>query len=98
MLGLSGRWVLRESLISSRPDALDALGQVPAKGDGKAERLKSTQPKLMTLGTILLVILILVLVGALPTWGYSRGWGYAPSGVLGLILIILLILVLMGRL
>lgn len=52
----------------------------------------------MTLGTILLVVLILVLVGALPTWGYSRGWGYAPSGILGLILLILLILVLMGRL
>lgn len=52
----------------------------------------------MTLGTILLVVLILVLVGALPTWGYSRGWGYAPSGILGLILLILLIFVLMGRL
>jgi hypothetical protein len=49
------------------------------------------------LGTILLVILILVLVGALPTWGYSRGWGYGPSGILGVIVVILLILVLMGR-
>jgi len=51
----------------------------------------------MTLGTLLLIVLILILVGALPTWPYSRGWGYAPSGGLGLILLILLILVLMGR-
>ena len=49
------------------------------------------------LGTILLVILILLLVGALPTWPYSRGWGYYPTGGLGLILIIVLILLLMGR-
>jgi hypothetical protein len=48
-------------------------------------------------GTILLIILILLLVGALPTWPYSSGWGYYPSGGLGLIVIILLILVLMGR-
>jgi Protein of unknown function (DUF3309) len=50
------------------------------------------------LGTILLVILILMLIGSLPTWGYSSGWGYYPSGGLGLIVIIVLILVLMGRL
>ena len=51
----------------------------------------------MTLGTILLIILILILIGALPSWPYSRGWGYMPSGGLGLILIIVLILVLMGH-
>jgi hypothetical protein len=50
------------------------------------------------LGTILIILLILVLVGALPTWGHSRSWGYAPSGVVGLILIILLLMVLTGRL
>jgi hypothetical protein len=49
------------------------------------------------MGTILLVILILILVGALPTWPYSKGWGYYPSGGLGLILLILIILLLMGR-
>ena len=49
------------------------------------------------MGTILLVILILVLVGALPSWPYSKGWGYYPSGGLGLILLILIILLLMGR-
>ena len=49
------------------------------------------------LGTILLIILILILIGALPTWPYSSGWGYYPSGGTGLILIIVTILLLMGR-
>lgn len=51
----------------------------------------------MTLGTILLIILILILLGALPTWPYSRSWGYFPSGGLGLVVVVILILVLMGR-
>ena len=51
----------------------------------------------MTLGTILLIILILILIGALPSWGYSRGWGYGPSGILGLIVIVVIILMIMGR-
>ena len=50
------------------------------------------------LGTILLVILILLLIGALPTWGYSGGWGYFPSGGLGLLLIVVIILLVLGRL
>ena len=49
------------------------------------------------LGTSLIIVLILLLIGAIPSWGYSRGWGYGPSGGLGVILIIVLILVLMGR-
>lgn len=49
----------------------------------------------MTLGTILIIILILI--GALPNWGYSRGWGYGPSGILGLILVVVIILMLLGR-
>jgi hypothetical protein len=49
------------------------------------------------LGTILLIILILLLIGALPTWPYSRAWGYYPTGGIGLILLIILILLLMGR-
>lgn len=52
----------------------------------------------MSLGTILLVILILALVGALPTWPHSANWGYFPSGGIGLIVLILIILLLMGRL
>lgn len=51
----------------------------------------------MSLGTILLILVVLLLVGALPSWPYSSGWGYYPSGTLGLILIIVLVLVLMGR-
>jgi hypothetical protein len=51
----------------------------------------------MTLGTILLIILILMLVGALPSWPHSRAWGYGPSGLLGVVLVVLLILLLMGR-
>jgi hypothetical protein len=47
--------------------------------------------------TILLILLILMLLGAVPTWPYSRGWGYGPSGVLGLILVIILVLALAGR-
>ena len=47
--------------------------------------------------TLLIIILILILIGVLPTWPYSRGWGYAPSGVLGLIVIVVLILLLTGR-
>jgi hypothetical protein len=51
----------------------------------------------IVLSTILIIILILLLIGALPTWPYSSGWGYYPGGGLGLILIIVIILVLMGR-
>lgn len=49
------------------------------------------------MGSILLIILILVLVGALPTWSHSRNWGYGPSGITGLIVVVLIVLLLMGR-
>lgn len=49
------------------------------------------------LGTILLVVLILMLIGAVPAWPHSRNWGYAPSGGLGLVVVILLVLLLLGR-
>ncbi len=52
----------------------------------------------MSLTTILLIVLILLLIGALPTWPHSSAWGYYPSGGLGLVVVILLILILMGRL
>ena len=52
----------------------------------------------MSLGTILIIILILVLLGVFPTWGHSRGWGYGFSGIVGLILIVVIILALLGRL
>jgi hypothetical protein len=49
------------------------------------------------LGTILIIILILLVIGAIPRWGYSSGWGYGPSGILGVILVVVIILVLLGR-
>jgi hypothetical protein len=51
----------------------------------------------MSLGTILIVILLLMLIGALPTWPHSRSWGYYPTGALGLVLVIVLVLLLIGR-
>lgn len=52
----------------------------------------------MSIGTILLIVLVLALLGVIPTWGHSRNWGYGPSGGIGLLLLIILILVLMGKL
>lgn len=61
----------------------------------------ATSPRiglLMSLGTILLIVLVLLLVGALPAWPHSRSWGYAPTGGLGLVVVVLLVLLLMGKL
>lgn len=52
----------------------------------------------MSLGTILLIVLILMLLGAIPAWPHSRSWGYAPTGVLGVVLLVIVVLLLMGRL
>ncbi|WP_036773949.1 DUF3309 family protein [Polaromonas glacialis] len=52
----------------------------------------------MSLGTILLIVLILLLIGAFPTWPHSSSWGYGPSGVLGLVVIVIVVMLLMGRL
>ena len=52
----------------------------------------------MALSTILLIVLVLLLIGASPSWPYSRGWGYGPSGILGVILVVVVVLALMGRL
>jgi hypothetical protein len=51
----------------------------------------------MSLGTILLIVLVLLLVGAIPSWPHSRGWGYGPSGGLGVVLLIVVVLLVMGR-
>ena len=51
----------------------------------------------MSIGTILLIILILILIGALPSWPHSRSWGYYPSGIVGLIVVVLIVLLLLGR-
>jgi hypothetical protein len=51
----------------------------------------------MSIGTILLIILVLLLVGAVPAWPYSREWGYFPSGIVGVLVVVLVVMVLMGR-
>jgi hypothetical protein len=60
--------------------------------------LKDIRNKEVRMGTILIIILVLLLIGALPTWPHSSGWGYYPSGGLGLVLLVLIILLVMGRL
>src|SRR5205823_2900216 len=73
------------------------LGVRPFERSGGVEFAIPKGENEMSLGTILLIILILILIGALPTWPYSSGWGYYPSSGLGIVVIILLILVLLGR-
>ncbi|MGA9333567.1 MAG: DUF3309 family protein [Rudaea sp.] len=51
----------------------------------------------MSLGMILLIVLVLLMIGAFPSWGHSRGWGYGPSGGLGVVLLIVIVLLVMGR-
>jgi hypothetical protein len=66
---------------------------------GHAPRLTyDTKEKPVTLGTILLIILVLMLIGAIPSWSHSRNWGYGPSGGLGLVVVVVVALLLMGRL
>ena len=60
--------------------------------------LLQTRGDLMSLGTILLIVLVLILVGAIPSWPHSKSWGYGPSGALGLVLVVVIVLLLMGRL
>ncbi len=52
----------------------------------------------MSLGTLLLIVLVLMLIGAIPSWPHSRSWGYGPSGLLGLVVVVILVLLVMGRL
>jgi hypothetical protein len=63
-----------------------------------ARRWRWTTEQNMSLGTILLIVLILILLGVLPTWPHARSWGYGPSGIVGVVLIVLIVLFLMGRL
>jgi hypothetical protein len=61
------------------------------------EALNNNRSETMTLGTILLIVLILMLIGALPSWPHSRSWGYGPTGGVGLVLVIVIVLLLLGR-
>jgi hypothetical protein len=77
-------------------------GSAPNAG-AQAPTLAGRQPdaaleKLMSLGTILLIVLILLLIGAVPSWPHSQSWGYAPSGVLGVVLLVVIVLLVLGRL
>ena len=65
--------------------------------DSRRDHLSMRVRETAMLGTILVIILILILVGALPSWGHSANWGYGPSGGLGLVLLILVVLILMGK-
>jgi len=81
------------------------LAQAPSFIDGRTEqsgaksvRSKRSKRRKIMLGLILIVILLLALVGSFPSWPYSRGWGYYPTGGLGLVLLVVVILLLLGRL
>jgi hypothetical protein len=66
-------------------------------GEAVIRRKKTSGSTAMSLGTILLIILVLALIGAFPAWGYNSGWGYYPSGGVGLILLIVIVLLVLGR-
>jgi hypothetical protein len=69
----------------------------PESADNGSEG-KLTKERTVSIGTILLIVLILMLIGVLPTWPHARSWGYGPSGIVGVVLIVLVVLFLMGRL
>jgi hypothetical protein len=73
--------------------------KIPTKSlkDGRRFVGKMLRRNEMSLGTILLIVVVLMLIGAIPSWPHSRGWGYAPSGGIGVVLVILLVLMLLGR-
>jgi len=74
--------------------ALSGAGHAPTLN----QLTHDIEEKPVTLGTILLIVLVLMLIGAIPRWSHSRSWGYGPSGGLGLVLVIVVALLLMGRL
>jgi hypothetical protein len=63
-----------------------------------AAAMGNTEVKSMSIGTILLIVLVLALLGVIPVWPHARSWGYAPSGIVGVLLVIVLVLFLLGRL
>jgi hypothetical protein len=80
----------------------DILLRYPPRGgirvDAREAVAVNKREQVMSLGTILLIVLILILVGVLPTWPHARSWGYGPSGIVGVILVIVVVLFLLGRL
>jgi hypothetical protein len=89
---------LRQRTSQDQPRNKELSRLAPGKFPGATRKQKTLNSlKNMSLGTILLVVLILMLIGAFPSWPHSKSWGYGPSGGLGLVVVILLILVLTGR-
>jgi hypothetical protein len=80
-------------MIKATPD-IPSRGPAPRAGNAYLTAEGKTN---MSITTILLIVLVLILIGALPSWPYSSGWGYAPSGILGAIVVVMLILLLLGR-
>jgi len=78
----------RLTCVRYRAEAADAFAHHAPEADEEIE---------MTLGMILLVILVLLLIGVVPSWPHSRGWGYGPSGVLGVVLLVVVVLMFLGR-
>jgi hypothetical protein len=70
----------------------------PLRRIGADERQRCLGEQVMSLGTILLIVLILILIGVIPVWPHARSWGYAPGGIVGVILVIVIVLFLLGRL
>jgi hypothetical protein len=83
--------------VTTKPNGCEELSTVASIEPVLRVALLIRENYVMSLGTILVIILILVLLGVIPTWPHSSGWGYGPSGIVGVILVILLILVLLGR-
>jgi Protein of unknown function (DUF3309) len=80
----------------SRSDA--PAGGISAPAHRIWKRRVTTKAHIMSIGTILLIVVILILIGVLPTWPHARSWGYGPSGIAGVVVVILIVLLLMGRL
>jgi hypothetical protein len=93
------RRVVRRRLVAARVKRIHhgPLDAPPAASAPRTESTRDTEEKPMTLGTILLIVLVLMLVGAFPRWSHSRSWGYGPSSGLGLVLVVVVVLLLMGR-
>jgi hypothetical protein len=95
---LLGRMEHREIAARCRFDECNAATATPHMCVASLQFASASKRRqLMTLGTILIILLILALVGAIPNWGYSRGWGYGPSGIVGVILVVVVVLALLGR-
>lgn len=86
------------TLVGSRSRSAGSSGADASASTGDAPPFTARLESAMSLGTILLIVLILLLVGAFPSWPHSSGWGYGPSGALGLVVAVVVVLLVMGRL